>query len=81
MNSCVDILKEMKATPEEIKWMQQQMKSGTGDDDLANRLIEEIKLNRFRKANNDLSEKNTRQFLDKLKNVSTKIKKPYNAIF
>ena len=81
MSSCVDILKEMKATPEEIKWMQQQMKSGTGDDDLANRLIEEIKLNRFRKANNDLSEKNTRQFLDKLKNVSTKIKKPYNAIF
>ena len=79
--SCVDILKEMKATPAEIKWIDNQIKLGAGTEEVTDRLIQEIKNQRHRKANNDISQKNTNEFLKKLNEVSTRIKKPYNALF
>ena len=81
MSSCIDILKEMKATPEEIKWIENQVKLGAGTEEITDRLIDEIKNQRHRKANNEISETNTNEFLRKLSDVATKVKKPYNALF
>ena len=63
MSSCVDILKEMKATPEEIKWIDNQVKLGAGTEEITEKLIDDIKKQRHRKANNEISETNTKENL------------------
>ena len=81
MTSCADILTEMKASPSERKYIERRVKEGGDSAEITEEIIQDIENQRFRDDSNELSKTNTVAFLDKLKQVSTKVKKPYNALF
>ena len=81
MSSCKQILQDMGATPEEIAFVKRHMDDGLEDGEITEKLWQDIENMRFRKQTDQISKENTQQFINKLKQVATQIKKPYNTIF
>ena len=71
----------MGATPEEIAFVKRHMDDGLEDGEITEKLWQDIENMRFRKQTDQISKENTQQFINKLKQVATQIKKPYNTIF
>ena len=81
MSSCSQILKDINATKEEIEFIDRRIEGGLETGTITDEVIREIENQRFRETSNKLSKANTIQFLDKLKQVATKVKKPYTSLF
>ena len=81
MSSCQDILKRIKASPEEISYIDKHIKGGLETGTITEKVIKEIDNQRFRKASNNLSEIHTKSYVEKLIQVVEKNKKPYKSLF
>lgn len=81
MSSCQDILKRIKASPEEISYIDKHIKGGLETGTITEKVIKEIDNQRFRKASNNLSEIHTKSYIEKLIQVVEKNKKPYKSLF
>jgi hypothetical protein len=81
MSSCSQILKDINATKAEIEFIDRRIEGGLETGTITDEVLREIDNQRFRETSNKLSEANTIQFLDKLKQVATKVKKPYTSLF
>ena len=81
MSRCDEILKKIKLSPDEISYIKRHSGDGDPTPELAEKLLKDIERQRFRKLSNQLSEKNTRSFQDRLFDVVKTAKKPYKALF
>ena len=81
MSSCDDILKNIKASKEEIAYVKAHIKDGEATPTLVDKFIQDLDNKKFRSDSNKLSMANTKSFQEKLYDVVQTAKKPYNVLF
>ena len=81
MSRCDEILKKIQLSPDEISYIKRHSGDGDPTPELAEKLLNDIERQRFRKLSNKLSEKNTRSFQDRLFDIVNAAKKPYKTLF
>ena len=81
MNQCDTLLKDIKASKQEIAYIKKHLKAGGDTDGLIEKLANDIENQRFRNQSNKLSEANTKGFQERIADIVKNDPKPYKTLF
>ena len=81
MNQCDILLKDIKASKQEIAYIKKHLKAGGDTEGLIEKLANDIENQRFRSKSNKLSEAHTKSFQEKIANIVQNDPKPYKTLF